>query len=267
VGARAKDFQARVLDNFATGLTEISFVPSYNALLVKSFFEPDCKNKLFYTECQLSSNDMHEFKINPKTYRQEITFPLKEVKAMLSLCRDLSFDIFLHFGPPGHPLLMSNSKDEKSAPLYVEVIVSTLDGPDEEDSPLLQEELSQNMPPEGKEKLSSGKIQDEKMLDEKMQLHDETVQEPGFTPTQTSSWAKPKSSKPQESSHNFSDHNTEVDSKISFDLYPPNDENAVEGNTNLSHAKRRRIDKPKAKGSESDSDSSFVAGTPQSEEG
>eukprot|EP00468_Gymnochlora_sp_CCMP2014_P015016 CAMPEP_0167768672 /NCGR_PEP_ID=MMETSP0110_2-20121227/16815_1 /TAXON_ID=629695 /ORGANISM="Gymnochlora sp., Strain CCMP2014" /LENGTH=397 /DNA_ID=CAMNT_0007657407 /DNA_START=69 /DNA_END=1262 /DNA_ORIENTATION=+ len=301
IGSRAKQFQAKVMDNFASGLVEITFTTTCNSLIVKSFFEEGTRSKFFHTECQLSSSDLKEFKVNPESYGLEITFPQREMKAMLTFCRDQNFDVFVRFGAPGMPLVMTNSLDKK-VPLYTEIIVSTLGerGASQSQAPSQPRHQSQSrdQSQEGSEGKRSPMEQEISQEEKKSYSGEEKFEEvekveaSSLTPTQTSSWVDQKSSITQTRSNSGevgrssssnrhssgsekqsdvksqSELNSEVGSKFSFDLFPPA-KNKSNTNKKTYSDKKRRLDrqgKSEHVGSRcSDSDESFVAGTPDTD--
>jgi len=321
ISSRSRIFQSKVLDNFATGLHEVSFIPTSNSLMVKSYVDPDMKlqmgpnQKLFHTECKVSEGDFEMFRISPSLHHQTITCPMREVKAVTAFCKDLDFNIVIYLGVPGHPLVMSNSL-ENDTELFMEVIVSTL----EEDpasqqipmeyglsqQPQTHPQKSQPEPQlqpqkqphvrqlEKSERLEQSHI-DVEMNDAKTPQNFELKQSqksqnslgvssggrnrsPSISPTQVSSW--PKNSIPSRQSQASDD---DANSKYSFDQFPSQhqQQNNVErdGSYHSSNAKRRRLEKESASKristrkdgagqmemhSDSDSDGSFVAGTPES---
>jgi len=259
-----------------------------NSITVKSYLDGEPKNKFLYTECRVDASEFNEFRINREVFSQDITFPLKEIKAMISFCKDLDLDLILHFDTPGKPLLMSNSKDTKE-PLFAELVVSTL-GVDEfsqsqypefEGDQLDQSSSShhaQNVPPHRSSyeaKRDSNRRRSNDMFKQQQQ---QPQNSPDITPTQVSSWNnETKPSAAVQNLSNPSQNQSEVDSKFSFDLYPPEPQNRIDGKDDRTTTQKRRriIDaaggqnqrtaEERTGANDSDSEGSYVSGTPESD--
>lgn len=264
VSSRAKLFQSKILDNFATGLQEISITPTSNSLITKSYFEADSKNRLFYTECSVSSSDFQDFRIIPNTFGQEIIFPIKEMKAMVTFCRDLDYNVNLYFGMPGHPLVISNFQDSK-LDQTVEVVVSTLGDPDAVQTLATQ--------PDDKDQQSQLPASPKSVDIVQPQSQAPNSASSPFTPTQDASWpSNNKNSASQKKTTQPKDDRSEVDSKVTFDLYPPDEQDDIVYQ-NSSSTKKRKVANAFAEAKKienderigSDSDGEFVAGTPESD--
>jgi len=287
IRAPAKVIQDEILEPMATAVTELSFVPTSNSLIARSYYDSDIKKKndSHHTSCHVSSSRFEKFKIAPDTYGQDITFPMKEIKAMLTFCRDLSFDILLYFSLPGLPLLMSNAEDSKIL-LQVEVIVSTLGDPESAEAQMREFAEDHDAPPEVDER---GVDIDQKVGE---QHHEEPLREdrmraptrestpgrrrpatrdlrsPSITPTQSYDWGQNNSRAAPEQS---GDQQSEANSKFSFDLYPPGNGSHGQGASGDARGEEKRNEAQPAQpelarsGSDDDDEGSFVAGTPDSE--
>ena len=256
VSSSAKMFQTRFVENFASALTEASVIPTSSSITMKSYITVSHSAKFFHTECQISAADFSEFRIHPDAYGQEITFPLREMKAMLGFCKELDNPFYLFFGMPGQPILMTNSDDGKTD-IYVMIVVSTLGDPDAAPASELNDPSPEPARAPPRDDLSARAAASSSRGDDAKALHahahspragraigrgelrrpdsrntarsDEPTQRAAaasasstLSPTQVSSWGKKKqwgdATRPRTQN---TDERLEVDSKISFDLHPP----------------------------------------------
>ncbi len=92
--------------NFHTGVEEIVMVSSPSLLRFKtSFSEPShAKPAVLQTEIKLQPEDLENYQVPEET---EISFNLREFKAIVALCEVIDQSVMLFFDKPGAPFLLS----------------------------------------------------------------------------------------------------------------------------------------------------------------
>eukprot|EP01118_Nematostelium_gracile_P017754 TRINITY_DN768_c0_g2_i1.p1 TRINITY_DN768_c0_g2~~TRINITY_DN768_c0_g2_i1.p1 ORF type:complete len:408 (+),score=104.75 TRINITY_DN768_c0_g2_i1:103-1326(+) len=93
------------INNFHNGLEEISIATTANSIIVKSYVD-DSKvaTKVLHTELSLDPNDFEEYQIKNDA---QVTFCLKEFKAILSFCEASGQPVTLYFERGGRPICLS----------------------------------------------------------------------------------------------------------------------------------------------------------------
>lgn len=97
-----------VVQNFHSGLDEISFQITEKMFKVKSFIDEDKRSqpsKILHTELTIDPRDFEEYSVG--TEPGEITFCLKEFKALLGFCEVAGQPIHIWFEQGGRPILFS----------------------------------------------------------------------------------------------------------------------------------------------------------------
>jgi len=97
-----------IVNNFHSNLDEISFVVTEKMFKVKSYIDDEKKtgpNRVLQTELTVDPKDFEEYTCN--TNAGDITFCLKEFKALLQFCEAAGQAISIWFEQGGRPILFS----------------------------------------------------------------------------------------------------------------------------------------------------------------
>lgn len=119
------------VNNFHAGMEEITMVPLGNQLKLKSFVDDSApavgrgprveSNAVLLTELVVDSADFDLYSVRPGA--QELTFSLKELRAILGFCEAAAQPVSIFFSDPGSPILWSvNCFDS----LVVDFVLATL---------------------------------------------------------------------------------------------------------------------------------------------
>jgi hypothetical protein len=119
------------INNFHSGMEEITLVPLIHQLKLKSFVDDSAplagrglkveSNAVLLTELVVDSADFDLYSVRPGA--QELTFSLKELRAILGFCEAAGQPVSIFFSEPGSPILWSvNCFDA----LVVDFVLATL---------------------------------------------------------------------------------------------------------------------------------------------
>ncbi len=118
------------INNFHSGIEEITLVPLSHQLKLKSFVDDAAPvgrglkvetNSVLLTELVVESADFDLYSVRPGA--QELTFSLKELRAILGFCEAAGQPVSIFFSDPGSPILWSvNCFDA----LVVDFVLATL---------------------------------------------------------------------------------------------------------------------------------------------
>ena len=149
--ARPRTLQDCV-QNFHSGIEEITFVPLAGNIKMKSYVEEGISagrpgagevNSLavLSTEIVVDAADFEHYTIKPNT--GELTFSLKELKAILQFCEAAGQPVSIYFSDPGQPILWSvNCYDSLTA----DFVLATASSPADFSQSSAQTTPSQNTP-------------------------------------------------------------------------------------------------------------------------
>jgi len=93
------------LPNFHSHLDEISVVVSKDGLHLKSHAEDAKGAKILHTELHMDQSDFEEFITDGEVV--DVTFSLKEFKAVVSFCEAIQSSCILHIEKSGRPMLLT----------------------------------------------------------------------------------------------------------------------------------------------------------------
>jgi hypothetical protein len=118
------------INNFHQSMEEITLVPLSHQLKLKSFIDESAPvgrgpkvdpNAVLLTELVVESADFDLYSVRPGA--QELTFSLKELRAILGFCEAANQPVSIFFSDPGNPILWSvNCFDA----LVVDFVLATL---------------------------------------------------------------------------------------------------------------------------------------------
>jgi cell cycle checkpoint control protein RAD9A len=141
---------SRALSHFDPSLQEATFIARREGLKIVSFVDDamhisEGKNKtaVLRTEWAIAADDFQHFDVEDRV--TEVTFCIKEVKSMISLCESIGDHIFFVFDRGGKPVMMSNADDGASNALVAEIVVATLQDDEKDDEAHAQEQEEQQM--------------------------------------------------------------------------------------------------------------------------
>ncbi|KAL4452547.1 hypothetical protein ABPG75_008209 [Micractinium tetrahymenae] len=127
---------SRLLSSFHAGLEEVTLVAlpegAHRPVHVNSFIDPQKGHvdKSLYTSVQVEPSETFLSFVNSADEATDVTFNLKDFKAMLSLCENLGTHVRLWFDSPGNPLVAEPSfpagAHAQDADYEAELILSTL---------------------------------------------------------------------------------------------------------------------------------------------
>nr|CAB3265410.1 cell cycle checkpoint control protein RAD9A [Phallusia mammillata] len=127
-----------VAANFSTGLEEISMCVTPCQVNLKSFVNEDDENaKIMRTEMTLNPEEFSDFQIGVDT---EVTFCLKDLRAILAFCDVAGTTLEMHFEIGGKPLIISTEQEHYFRANFVMATVAN-----DEDSISQQAEKSNNV--------------------------------------------------------------------------------------------------------------------------
>jgi hypothetical protein len=119
------------VNNFHSSVEEITLVPLPHQVKLKSFVDesvplprggkPGDASAVLMTELVMDVADFELFSIRPGA--QELTFSLKELRAILGLCENLGASVSICFSDPGAPILWTVTWFEN---LVVDFVLATL---------------------------------------------------------------------------------------------------------------------------------------------
>lgn len=134
--ANAKFFN-RYLSNFQGSEGEITLVLTDLGLKVSNLVdEQGAGGELdtqMHTQFLLTPQDFERFEVAPRCYNSDITFCLRELKAMGIFCEQGDFNLHIYCFGGGQPVLLSTSA-EASSTFCADIVVATLQNEDEEEA-------------------------------------------------------------------------------------------------------------------------------------
>ena len=129
-------FLNKYISNFHSGLEETTFIPTASDLKVQSYIDENNEGlqTVLQTCYSIENADFDEYLVVPECQGQQVTFCLKELKAMLTFCESLDESIHLFFNNSGDPILLSTSAYglQNSITYAADIVVATLQNDDEE---------------------------------------------------------------------------------------------------------------------------------------
>jgi len=94
--------------NFSNNIEEITLVAQKSGIKLKSYIDdPKAISKLLQTETSLSAHDFEEYRFSAEGTTPELTFTLKELKAILSFCEQTNLPVSVHYERAGRPVIFS----------------------------------------------------------------------------------------------------------------------------------------------------------------
>jgi len=141
------------LQNFHTSVEEITMVATPAALKLKSYFASEQKvpNKSMYTELTIGNGDFLTWEVDESCLNSNLTFCLKEVKAILAFADTGTMPVTIHFDKCGRPIIFSvNFFDQLEANFVLATLLepATPMDVDQSSTPTTKTETtSRNSPP------------------------------------------------------------------------------------------------------------------------